>query len=128
MSLRIPPNPIFRTHRPKQNRIPIPPLQRLQPVPTHALAIHHQVPLHAVEPALRVLVPVALDPHRPVDNHELDMVLALRRQRAGLVFGDVPVIVQPGARGRGKGGVEGRGDYRVRAALAGEEFSLLGLA
>ena len=78
-----------------------------------------------MEPALRVLVPVALYPDLSVHNHELDMAFALRRQRTGLVFGDIPVIVQTGARGRGEGRVEGRGDDRVGAALAGKEFALI---
>jgi hypothetical protein len=80
-----------------------------------------------VEPALRVLVPVPLDPECPVDNHQLDVAAALPaglRDGAGLVLGDIPFVVEVLASGGGQGGVQLCGYPFVVASLPGEEFAL----
>lgn len=107
-------------------RVLVPP-QAIDPRTTHQAAVEHDVYFLAVVPGLRVLVTVALDADVLVDDHHFDMAVALLLfgdDRVGLVFADVPEVVETGLRGGGEGSVEFVGDHLVGAALFGEELAL----
>ena len=128
-ALTVPPDTVFLTDLPIEMSVLVPP-QTIDPPFTYYGAVKHHIDLLAMEPRLRVLIPVALDPDVLVDDHDFDVarsLLLLGDDRRGLILANVEEVVQSLLALFREASVHLVGNHFIGSALHGEKLALRSL-